>query len=88
MGHSAVTVKSEVVTPHNRKHHPSFPDRFGELEDARAWCAPFFNWYNHQHHHSGLGWMTPLKFQYWMRDPPGGGALFNTTSAYSIEFFP
>jgi len=41
------------------KYHPTFPDRFGAVEDARGWCAPFFNWYNHQHHHSALGWMTP-----------------------------
>ena len=40
------------------KYHPTFPDRFGALEDARAWCVRFFDWYNH-HHHSGLGWMTP-----------------------------
>jgi len=41
------------------KYHPAFPDRFGALEDARGWCVPFFDWYNHQHHHSGLGWMIP-----------------------------
>ena len=41
------------------KYHPAFPDRFGAIEDARAWCAPFFDWYNNQHHHSALGWMTP-----------------------------
>ena len=41
------------------KYHPTFPDRFGALEDARAWCGPFFNWYNRHHHHSGLGWMIP-----------------------------
>jgi transposase InsO family protein len=28
------------------KHHPTFPDRFGSLADARAFCQPFFGWYN------------------------------------------
>ncbi len=41
------------------KYQPSFPARFGSLEDARAWARPFFDWYNHAHHHSGLGLMTP-----------------------------
>jgi putative transposase len=41
------------------KYRPGFPDRFGSIEDARGFCQSFFAWYNHQHHHSGLGLMTP-----------------------------
>ena len=41
------------------KYHPSTPERFGSLEDARAWARRFFEWYNHEHHHSGLGLLTP-----------------------------
>jgi putative transposase len=41
------------------KYHPTFPDRFGSLLDARAWGRQFFDWYNYQHHHTGLGLMTP-----------------------------
>ena len=41
------------------KYQPNFPPRFGSVEDARAHCAPFFTWYNTQHHHSGIGMMTP-----------------------------
>lgn len=41
------------------KYHPSTPERFGSLEDARAWATRFFEWYNHEHHHSGLGLLTP-----------------------------
>jgi putative transposase len=40
------------------KYRPGFPDRFGSIEDARGFCQSFFQWYNHQHHHSGLGLMT------------------------------
>ncbi|MGI3786720.1 MAG: transposase, partial [Janthinobacterium lividum] len=41
------------------KYAPVFPDRFGSLADARHFCERFFAYYNHQHHHSGLGWHTP-----------------------------
>jgi putative transposase len=41
------------------KYRPTFPDRFGSLEDARAFCATFFTWYNTVHRHSGIGLLTP-----------------------------
>lgn len=41
------------------KYRPEFPDRFGSIEDGRAFCQRFFRWYNHEHHHSGLGFHTP-----------------------------
>jgi putative transposase len=41
------------------KYRPDFPERFGSLEDARAFCQPFFDWYNNRHYHSGLGLLTP-----------------------------
>jgi putative transposase len=41
------------------KYRPDYPDRFASLEEARSWARPFFHWYNHEHHHSGLGLMTP-----------------------------
>jgi putative transposase len=41
------------------KYRPEFPDRFDSIEQARAFCRPFFHWYNHQHRHSGIGLMTP-----------------------------
>ena len=41
------------------KYRPAFPERFGSLEDARGACGDFFGWYNLEHHHSGLGLLTP-----------------------------
>ncbi len=41
------------------KYCPAFPERFGALEDARAFGHVFFPWYNNAHHHSGLGFLTP-----------------------------
>lgn len=41
------------------KYRHDFPDRFGCIEDARAWCSGFFDWYNLAHRHSGIGMHTP-----------------------------
>jgi putative transposase len=41
------------------KYHPLFPGRFSGLPEARQFCRAFFDWYNHQHHHSGLALLTP-----------------------------
>jgi putative transposase len=41
------------------KYHPTFPDRFGDLLDARMWGQRLFHWYNYEHHHTALGLMTP-----------------------------
>src|SRR5450759_3002353 len=41
------------------KYRPEFPDRFGSIQDARAFCQTFFAWYNEGHRHSGIGMMTP-----------------------------
>lgn len=41
------------------KYRADFPAQFGSAADARAWARPFFQWYNHEHHHSGIGLLTP-----------------------------
>lgn len=41
------------------KYCPQFPERFASIEHARAFFADFITWYNLEHHHSGLGLMTP-----------------------------
>ena len=41
------------------KYRPEFPARFGSIVDARAFCQTFFPWYNTEHHHIGLGLLTP-----------------------------
>lgn len=41
------------------KDRPDFPERFGSIHDARAYGRRLFDWYNHEHHHSGLGLLTP-----------------------------
>ena len=46
------------------KYCPAFPGRFGSIEDARAFCAVFFEHYNHVHRHAGIGLHTPASVHY------------------------
>lgn len=41
------------------KYGSKFPARFGSFEDALSYCRYFFNWYNNDHRHSGIAWLTP-----------------------------
>lgn len=43
------------------KQHSSFPGSFSGIVDALAWGREFFPWYNAQHHHSGLAYLTPVQ---------------------------
>ena len=46
------------------KYRPDFPQRFGSYEDALGFSRRFFDWYNHEHYHSGIGMMTPASLHY------------------------
>ena len=46
------------------KYRPDFPRRFGAIQDCRAFCQPFFGWYNAEHRHSGIGLLTPEVVHY------------------------
>ncbi|GAA3408232.1 hypothetical protein [Streptosporangium vulgare] len=37
---------------------------FGSVEDARLFCQEFYAWYNHEHHHSGVGCHRPVDVHY------------------------
>lgn len=41
------------------KYHPTFPRKFHGDVDGRAFCGPYFQWYNDHHHHSGIALLTP-----------------------------
>ena len=41
------------------KYRPDFPGRFGGYEDCEAHCRGFFGWYNREHRHSGIAFLTP-----------------------------
>ena len=48
----------------NLKYQPQFPRRFGCIEDARGFLRVYFDWYNQNHHHVGIGLMTPNQVHY------------------------
>lgn len=42
------------------KYRPHYPEhRFADLDDARDWVEGFVRWYNHEHLHSGIRFVTP-----------------------------
>jgi putative transposase len=44
------------------KYRPDFPLRgLVDLDAARQWAARFVQWYNHEHRHSGIRYVTPAQ---------------------------
>ena len=44
------------------KYRPNYPSKpFGSIDEARQWTLSFVQWYNHQHKHSGLKFVTPAQ---------------------------
>jgi putative transposase len=45
------------------KYRPGFPERggFADLQTAREWALSFVHWYNHEHHHSGIRYVSPAQ---------------------------
>ena len=44
------------------KYRPEFPAKgFADLQTARAWAAQFVRWYNHDHRHSGIRYVSPAQ---------------------------
>jgi putative transposase len=46
------------------KYCPAFPDHFEAIEHARTFCKDFFDYYNHEHYHSGIGLHTPASVHF------------------------
>jgi putative transposase len=44
------------------KYRPEFPTKgFADLDQARAWAAGFVHWYNFDHRHSGIRYVSPAQ---------------------------
>jgi transposase InsO family protein len=44
------------------KYRPDYPRQaFDSVDEARAWTQRFVRWYNHEHKHSGLKFVTPAQ---------------------------
>jgi len=72
------------------KYRPAFPARFGSIQDARAHCHVFFPWYNTEHHHSGLGLLTPADVHRGLAEQRVAARATVLTAAYAAhpERFP
>lgn len=72
------------------KYRPDFPERFGSIQDARAFCQIFFPWYNTEHHHGGLGLLTPCDVHYGLAEQRRAARATVLAAAYAAhrERFP
>lgn len=43
------------------KYRPEFPGAFATLDEARAWMLAFTHWYNHEHKHRNLKFVSPAQ---------------------------
>jgi putative transposase len=43
------------------KYRVGYPRWFTSLEHARAWFSDFVHWYNSEHKHSGIQYVTPIQ---------------------------
>ncbi len=64
------------------KYRPDFPRNFGCIEDARVFCGEFFNWYNQEHHHSGIALLTPEIVHYGLAESVSQARLKTLQQAY------
>jgi putative transposase len=64
------------------KYCPAFPERFGSIQDARAFGQSFFDWYNKEHRHSGIALMTPETVHYGLNEK-----VFNSRSQVLEQAF-
>ena len=46
------------------KYSPTFPKRFDNIAAARTFCETFFEHYNNDHRHSGIGYNTPTNVHF------------------------
>jgi putative transposase len=67
------------------KYRSDFPARFGSIEDARAFCVGFFQWYNQEHHHTGIGLMTPEMVHYGMAESVSRARNETLERAYQLH---
>jgi len=50
------------------KYCSQFPESFGSIQVSRGFCLDFFSWYNKDHRHSGITYLTPEQVHYGLSD--------------------
>ena len=67
------------------KYRPEFPSRFGSIQDARVFCRRFFDWYNTQHHHSGIALHTPHSVHHGLAEALNATRQLTLSEAHSAH---
>jgi hypothetical protein len=62
--HVLMTIHIRKVSSALSKYRPEFPNRFGRIQDSRAFSQGFFHWYSEEHRHSELGLLTSSMVQW------------------------
>lgn len=67
------------------KYRPEFPDRFGSIQDSRGYCGPFFDWYNNEHRHTGIGMFTPAQVHFGLAQEAYAQRVAVLEEAFSVN---
>ena len=67
------------------KYHPDYPGAFDTFEQAWAYFDRFFHWYNTQHRHSSLAWLTPEQVHTGQADAIPARHQTTKDNAYAIH---
>jgi putative transposase len=72
------------------KYQLNYPNRFDDYGHAQRHSGDFLNWYNLEHHHSGLGLMTPHDVHHGLAQEKWQHRARALTAAYTAhpERFP
>ena len=66
------------------KYRPEFPERFA-CRPRPDFCGRFFHWYNHEHHHWGIGLLTPAMVHFGQADGDLTARQEVLTAAYAVH---
>lgn len=67
------------------KYRPEFPGRFASIEDGLDFCDKFFHWQNNEHHHWGLGLLTPATVHHGQAEAALAARQTVLTAAYAAH---
>lgn len=67
------------------KYRPDYPERFGCIEDARAYFRELFEWYNNEHYHGGIALMTPRVVHYGLAAECNAGRQNVLSTAHALH---
>lgn len=67
------------------KYAPDYPDRFASYDEAHAFCVRFMDFYNYEHRHSGIAFMTPADVHYGRADAVQAARTATLAAAYAAH---